>query len=268
MRVHITGASGFIGKALLNYLKKKHVNFIGYSRTNISNLKQISSYKNITADRGDVLIHLAQNSSTETLNIEDEINTLEILSKQNWKHIIYASSSAVYGNSEATPHFTYEPVFEHNDYTKVKINSEEIVKNINGTSLRFTNIYGPNMKKNTVLGEIKNQINDLNSKKIILNELESIKDFIFIDDVVISIYKSLLMEPKKILNIGTGTSISIRQLAKTALMAMDKKDFEIIGKKKLKKLSINSVNIEETELALDWQPKIKIFNGLKIFLNN
>ncbi len=268
MIVHITGVSGFIGNDLSKYLKKKQINFVGYSRRIIPNTIQVKSYSDIIPKNGDVLIHLAQNSFAELVDPVDEINTLKSLSKKNWKHIIYASSSAVYGNYGEKPHLTNESVIEYNNYTKVKIECEKIIKKIRGTSLRFTNIYGPSMKDDTVLGEIKSQIDNPIKNKILLNELDSIKDFIFIDDVISSIYMSLLKEPRTILNVGTGVPISIKQLVENVLIVVKKFDFKIEGKKKLKKLSINSVNIDETKSILGWQPRTKILNGLKIYLSN
>ena len=79
---------------------------------------------------------------------------------------------------------------------------------------------------------------------------------------------SLLKEPRTILNVGSGVPISIRQLVENVLIVVKKFDFKIEGKKKLKKLSINSVNIDETKSILGWQPKTKILNGLKIYLSN
>ena len=71
-----------------------------------------------------------------------------------------------------------------------------------------------------------------------------------------------------ILNVGTGVPISIKQLVENVLIAVKKFDLKIEGKKKLKNLSINSVNIDETKSILGWQPRTKILNGLKIYFSN
>ena len=72
-KIHITGASGFIGNELINYLKMRKYKVFGYTRRNNINLIKVDSYSNIHANKKDILIHLAQFSSTKKKICKKEI---------------------------------------------------------------------------------------------------------------------------------------------------------------------------------------------------
>ena len=109
-KIVITGASGFIGSALITRLKKENIPYVGLTRKNINGLTTISSYDDYSGDQNSILIHLAQpNNSTKKSN-GDEIVLLENLLSNSWQHIIYISSAAVYGDQIESPRKTKEKI--------------------------------------------------------------------------------------------------------------------------------------------------------------
>jgi UDP-glucose 4-epimerase len=128
--------------------------------------------------------------------------------------IIYTSSSSVYGNNILCKESdTLNPI---NLHASLKIANEKLIekysikRNIDYTITRIFNMYGGNDNFSIVSKIIKSYKN--NEEITIVNNGNAIRDFIHIDDVVF-IYK-LLLDKKdiKILNIGTGTGISIKNI--------------------------------------------------------
>ena len=77
----ITGASGFIGKALIKEFIRRRLNFKSFSRkrTNYSNI--VRKYSDITPVHNSILIHLAQ-SNKSSKNFKNEVETLNKLTKK------------------------------------------------------------------------------------------------------------------------------------------------------------------------------------------
>ena len=125
--------------------------------------------------------------------------------------IIYTSSAAVYNSINDS--IDKIDTFNRKLYSSTKINAENLFNNfcnknnISFSIFRVFNIYGP--KENfSIISKIINSIKKDRVLKI-LNKGQSIRDFIYIDDVV-KIYKILLKQKKNdIYDIGTGTGIKI-----------------------------------------------------------
>ena len=142
--------------------------------------------------------------------------------------------------------------------------SEQIVLKRKGTVLRLSNVYGASVNKKTVIGLIRDKI--LKRKKIILREVQSVRDFIFIDDVIRAFIKALQIKPKKILNISCGSSYSIEEVIKITQKILKLKTVKLHIKQKLKKNSIILVDNSKSKKILRWSPKYSMIKGLeKIF---
>ncbi len=259
----ITGASGFIGKALIKEFIRRRLNFKAFSRkrTNYSNI--VRKYSDITPAHNSILIHLAQ-SNKSSKNYKNEIETLNKLTKKNWKHIIFASSTKLYGDKSNKPHKENEKINYYDNYTKMKKLSEQIVLKKRGTVFRLSNVYGVGVNKKTVIGLIRDKI--LKRKKIILREVQSVRDFIFIDDVIKAFIKALQIKPKKILNISYGSSCSIEEVIKITQKILKLETVKLHIKQKLKKNSIILVDNSKSKKILRWSPKYSMTKGLeKIF---
>ena len=256
----ITGASGFIGQALIKEFIRKKFIFKAFSRkkTNYSNL--VKKYNNIIPIKNSILIHLAQSNESKK-NYKNEVEIVNKLIKKNWKHIIFASSTKLYWDKSTKPHKESEKINPYDNYTKMKKLSEQIVLKKGGTVFRISNVYGSGMSKKTVIGLIRDKI--LKRKKIILREMQSVRDFVFIDDVIRAFIKALRIKPKKILNISYGSSYSIEEVIKTIQKILKLKTIEFQTKQKLKKNSIILVDNNRARALLRWNPKYSISRGLK-----
>lgn len=113
INILVTGHSGYIGSALMEYLSKESfVNkVIGYDVSNGHDILNFDSLVNVMQSNNiDIVIHLAALSSVSACN-EDPTQAIKIngsgtrtildaMKQTGCKHIIYASTSSVYGNNE------------------------------------------------------------------------------------------------------------------------------------------------------------------------
>jgi FlaA1/EpsC-like NDP-sugar epimerase len=175
-------------------LKKKKFNLIINSFYKSSELANISSYE-----------FFLKKSLLQISVFLDSINP-RLINK-----IIYTSSAAVYNS--INDNIDKIDTSNRKLYSSTKINAENLLNNFSNKNnisfsiFRVFNIYGP--KENfSIISKI---INSVKKNKIlkILNKGQSIRDFIYINDVV-KIYQILLKQTKNdIYDIGTGIGIKI-----------------------------------------------------------
>ena len=270
-KIHITGASGFIGSELLKYLKIKKYNVIGYSRNKNKKLVKVNSYNKIKGSNNDILIHLAQFSNTKKKiknnEIKKNIKISNDLSALKWKHIIYISSTNLYQNSnklyKESSRIKIDTFRNNNDYySLIKAESEKIFIKKGASVLRLSNVYGKKMSKSSLFMSI---IKQLKNKEIVVNDERPIRDYIFIDDILYAIELFINNNKKGVYNINFGRSYSVKNIVSIFLkiLNMNKK---LISKNLLNK---NSVYIDNSKLykLFKWKPKINLEKGLTKLLN-
>lgn len=236
----------------------------------IQNLNEINIFGKI-----DGIFHFAAQPSVP-LSIKNQyestknnvLSSLKIfdIAKKFKSPVIFASSSAIYGNlpagSDKLNKFDILSPYAldklHLEYL-AKLNSK--LHSISCIGLRFFNIYGPNQDEtNPYSGVIPKFINlALNNKKLTINGGYQTRDFIYIDDVI-KICNSLMMyllRNKKpyydIFNVGTCKQISINQLVR------------LISKKLEKKLKMKKIPLSKSDpiRSLGHISKIKKFLKIK-----
>ncbi|WP_413483773.1 NAD-dependent epimerase [Morganella psychrotolerans] len=269
MKYLVTGSAGFIGFYVAKKLLEHGFNVVGIdnindyydvslkqSRLNILKMfDNFSFYKIDISDKEkmailfkenkfDKVIHLAAQAgvryslinpfSYSESNLTGFLTILEGCRHNDIKHLIYASSSSVYGLNDTYPFSTNNSV-DHpiSLYAATKKSNElmahsySYLYNIPVTGLRFFTVYGPWGRPDMALFKFTNAI--INEKPIdIYNNGEMSRDFTYIDDIVDGIYKVLSLPPKgnklwkassgilstssapyQIYNIGNGKPISL-----------------------------------------------------------
>ena len=242
--------------------------------------EDILDYKNLQKSciGFDLIIHLAAKSNvmdsqinpeiTNKINVTGTKNILKCCNENKIKKIIFASSAAVYSDSKL-------PVNENtktnplSPYGKSKLTAEQEIKKISkefevdAISLRMFNVYGKGQNEQFA-GVISKFIKNI-SKNIpieIYGNGEQTRDFVSIFDVVIAFDCAIKnIEGKKgdVYNIGTGSFISINELAKMILKIVGKK-IEIIYKEQNKdeiKNSVADVTLAKNELGFVAKQKLQ-----------
>ncbi len=268
--VVITGATGFMGRALIQQFSEKKIPVRGVSRRTLKGFSTVNSYADIASSPNSVLIHLAQPRDAATLSEGDETSLCSKLAQGQWKHIIYASSSVVYGDSKQYPRRSDEEVSATSEYIKVKLACEEIIAEAGGTSIRFSNVYGQGMGSNTVLADILRQIPG--KDELILRDTSPVRDFLWINDAASCIIAASMHMPGCIINAGSGIGISVGDLAIKTLQLAGESNRKVVSKTVAEKDSCLLIDISQTQSLLNWSPEVDLVQGLshllKLKMNN
>lgn len=234
-KVFITGASGFTASSLIKSLEKDGFD-VTASSSSENKAKNIITMKDISQDtfteilgqvEPDFIIHLAAISSvTEQDNFNifniNSIMTRNLLSsasamKRKPKKIILSSSANLYGSSKNKLNECSD-LNPTNIYSMSKLFMEEIAKNffckLNILITRPFNYSGPLHSSNFLIPKIAEHFSK-NKKEISLGNTNIIRDFSYIDDVIIS-YKKLMLSSSKseIINICSSKGQSITEIIK------------------------------------------------------
>jgi UDP-glucose 4-epimerase len=268
--VVITGASGFLGGALMNQLSELGIQVKGLSRRNIKGLSFVSSYNNICSSSNSILVHLAQQRDASVISEGDEVQVCHKLASGNWKHIIYASSAVIYGDLNEYASRPDEHVSATSIYTKVKLDCEAIITAAGGTCMRFSNLYGPLMDSSTVLSHILKQIPGKGD--LIVRDTIPVRDFLWIDDAAKCLALAAIVRPGGILNAGSGTGFSIGDLAQILLGLAGEDNRQVVSSALGNRPSYLVLDIDKTRSILKWSPEVNIKDGLlqllKLKMNN
>ncbi len=218
--IGITGARGFVGKNLIKAFEENNIKFVCFEN-NILNKNSLENF--FIKNKPSIIIHLAgafdppfENQING--NLITTGNILEIGSKYGLKKIIYASSYAVYGDVKKKPFVETDKLNPITSYGLSKVFAEKCIDfyskqmKISSIILRFSNIYGNNNSK----GVIYNFIEGIkNNKKIIINgDGNQSRNFLHIDDACLAIIKAINYKKSDIFNVGPSKGITLNQLAK------------------------------------------------------
>lgn len=256
MKILITGAAGQIGSGLAKLLLEKGHQLVlcdnlrnGY----ISNLKvngeTIAPFYKVDiatqelqewcGDQYDAIIHLAaitslpdcESNPLETLriNVSGTANVLEFARKYEVPHVIFASTSAVYENTDVEVFTEDLEVSPRLYYSLSKKMAEEVVQSyqenygLKVTTLRFFNVFGPDGDQTRPNPPLLNfVVREL--KKGVAPELsgdgEQVRDFIWVNDIVSMLELCLEKQPNDVFNVCTGVTVSVNQVAKWVAEAL------------------------------------------------
>jgi len=325
MKILVTGVAGFIGFHLARDLIKKKYNVIGidnlntyydinlkkarldklleismpFTKLDLSDEQKTKSFFN--AENPDYVIHLAAQAGVRnslkkpqsyiSSNIVGFLNVLEGCRHQNVKHLIYASSSSVYGqNSESPFHEGLNVNFPENLYAASKISNELMAYayanlfNIKCTGLRFFTVYGPWGRPDMAYFKFAKNIFEGNPIEV-YGHGDMYRDFTYIDDIIDGIIKlfekgisqisldkkeEITMQKKvpwEIFNIGNSDMVSLEkfiEVIETSIGIKAKKQYMDM---QLGDMYRTSANIDKIKSLVDFQPKTSITEGLPIFIN-
>ncbi|WP_350656276.1 NAD-dependent epimerase [Psychrobacter sp. S1-30-MNA-CIBAN-0213] len=323
MKILVTGAAGFIGFHLIRKLLDKNYFIVGIDNINnyydvdlkndrIKMLGENSSADIFTfikldlADREamstlfsnykfDIVINLGAQAGVRysienpnayiDSNVVGFLNVLEGCRHTNVKHLIYASSSSIYGMNIKQPFTTADCVdFPISLYAATKKSNELMAHsyshlyNLPTTGLRFFTVYGPYGRPDMAYFSFTKKI--LAGEEIdVFNNGEMQRDFTYIDDIVEGIVRIIDKTPSpqtssittanapyKIYNIGNNQPITLRRFITAIENACGKKAKENLLPMQPGDVPITYADINELISDVGFKPETNIEDGIARFV--
>jgi len=327
MKILITGSAGFIGSALSISFLKRGDEIIGLDNLNdyydvslkksrLFLKKDYSNYTHYKIDLTDKnkleelfkkhnpqrVVHLAAQAGVRyslenplsyvNNNLVGFINILEACRNNKIDHLVYASSSSVYGANTSLPYSVKQNV-DHplSLYAATKKSNELMAHsyshlfNIPSTGLRFFTVYGPWDRPDMALQKFTNQIIKGETIKVYNNGNHQ-RDFTYIDDIVKGIIRVLdkpaspnfkwssqnpdpssSKAPWKLYNIGNNKPVKLLDYITSLEKALG-----IEAKKEFLPIQPGDVpntwaNVNELVENFDYQPKTSVEEGVNKFVS-
>ena len=245
-RILITGGAGFIGSHLCDYLLDFGCevividNMSSGHKKNIAHIidkiefyeSDIETFKLSDLEQIDCVVHLAAQTSvpksishfnsSSSSNLIGFINIIDFC-RANSVPLVFASSAAVYGNlsfgDDTTDNIELLSPYAVDKYTmELYAKMANSIYGLSSIALRFFNVYGERQDpKNRYSGVISIFIDQmLNKEEVTIHGGFQTRDFIYVGDVLRSIYNAINIVLDQNLynqfNVLTGASVSINHL--------------------------------------------------------
>ncbi len=307
MKILITGATGFIGSHLTDFLLKKGMKIVAFDRYNpnynLGWLEHHKKNKNINFIFGDVrdydsvyksmkgckaVFHLAALGGIPysydsplayyKTNVEGSYNVLEAAKVQNLNQIILTSTSETYGTAQYVPIDEKHPMSAQSPYSASKISADFLGLsywnsfNMPIKIVRPFNVFGPRQSPRAVIPSII--IQALNNKnKIKLGNTVPSRDYTFVTDTCEAFYK--VFKSKKIfgqiLNIGTNKEFKIKDIALKVFKKLDvnPKIVQDTNRVRSDKSEVKRLLCDNKKIlkSIGWKPKVSFDEGLSQTIN-
>ena len=206
----IDNLNNYYSKKLKNHrlnILKKNKNFFKFSKADISNKTKLSSI--FKKHKFHIVINLAAQAGVrysienpETYyksNINGFFNILNCSLEQKVSHLLFASTSSVYGNTNKFPiteNFTTDKPLSFYAATKkcneVMAYSYSNIYKMPITAMRFFTVYGPLGRPDMSLFKFTKLIKE-NKKIDLFNNGNHVRDFTYVDDIVDGIYSLIIL---------------------------------------------------------------------------
>jgi UDP-glucose 4-epimerase len=296
MTILVTGASGFVGKNIVNRLSHDPSlrivavdvgdMLVAAKGTNISSVTYVEgnlSSKDFNASlresfHFDCIIHLAAVlSQAEDMNtyfavMDSNIYTTFLLLETARAHgarFLFPSTALVYGNKKApfTEDMSPNPeVF----YALSKHMSEELIRfyatkyGLRYMIFRIGILYGPWQTEGMFIPSIVTKL--LRNEEFAMTAGEQVRDFVHIDDFVAALMKALVAENVNgVFNVGTGCAPAMKEVAQTVERLTG-----ATGKARLGALPYREnevweyrLDISKIRAELGWEPAVSLEEGLR-----
>lgn len=323
----VTGAAGFVGMHLSVRLLEENHTVIGYDNVNnyydvklkrdrLAILKPYENFSFIEAglEEREVLNQVFEDYSIDYIinlaaqagvryslenphayidsNVVGFVNILEAARHNKIQHVIYASSSSVYGANVKMP-FSTDDAVDHpvSLYAATKKSNELMAHTyshlygIPTTGLRFFTVYGPMGRPDMAYFSFTNKITNGETIKI-FNQGDMMRDFTYIDDIVDGIVRLLDKAPQanpdydreyptpkasyapyKVYNIGNNKPVQLLEFVETL-----EKHLGVTAEKEFLPMQPGDVqatfaDIEDLNQVTGFRPVTSLNEGLKKFVD-
>ena len=301
MKTLVTGGCGFIGSHLVDRLVNDGHEVVILDNLSSGSLRNIEHHKGngkVTFHHVDIadyekilplfkdvvkVFHLAaladivpsieRPMNYHHSNVDGTISVLEACRHQKIQRVIYAASSSCYGIPAKYPTPETEAISPQYPYALTKYVGEEYCKHwhrvydLNITSLRFFNVYGPRARTSGTYGAVFGVFlaQKLNGKPYtVVGDGKQTRDFTFVTDVVNACVTTSNKDncAGEIMNVGSGNTYSVNLLV------------ELLGgqivyvPKRPGEPDCTFADTSKIKEKTGWKPIVSFEEGVKIMLDN
>lgn len=257
MKILVTGGAGFIGSHLCESLCELKHSVIAIDslllgkEENIAHLKGLDNFEFIKEDLlnfdelnnifasgdFDMIYHLAANSDIQKgsndpevdydLTLNTTFNVLKCMKQHQVNKLFFASTSAIYGETNELLHENYGPLQPVSNYGASKLASEAYISafsaayNIQVWIARFPNVVGERLTHGVIYDFVKKLKNNPNVLTVLGNG-EQNKPYLYVKDLVEGILYicNNTSEKYNVYNLGTDSRTRVKEIAQMVIEEM------------------------------------------------
>lgn len=304
-RVLVTGAAGFIGSHLTQRLVQDGHQVRAFVRYNSQNnwgwldVFPPPVIQEVEVHRGDlkdpeairkavegieVIYHLGALISipysyvnpldlvqTNVLGTANVLNAC--LPSKSLIKLVHTSTSEVYGTACFTPITEEHPLQAQSPYSATKIAADKLAESYHKSFglpiaiVRPFNTFGPRQSSRAIISSIIVQA--LHGETVRIGSLEPVRDFCFVKDTVAGFVAVASAERSvgRVLNIGTGTGISIRRLVQTILKMTGSKAQVVVDQSRIRPEQSEVMELicdaSQAKRIIGWTASLSLEEGLQ-----
>ncbi|HXF86146.1 MAG TPA: NAD-dependent epimerase/dehydratase family protein [Anaerolineales bacterium] len=298
MNFLITGAAGFLGSSLANYLAREGHQVRGLDDLSTGDPKALAPDVHFTRgdvnDRPklwtllqevDVVYHLAARVSVpesvlyprdyNAVNVGGTVALMEAIRDVGVRRVVLASSGAVYGEIAEQPLKETATPNPRSPYAVSKLAAEYYVRTIGRlwgietVSLRIFNAYGPGQHlppshPPVVPHFLKQALRG--GTLVVHGDGNQTRDYVYVDDVVSALVAAATAPNINglVINVGSGTETSVRDLIKAVLEVTGSKAEVIYNSQTSGGVSRMRADLTLAREKLGYRPSIKLEEGLRL----
>jgi len=300
MNLLITGAAGFLGSNLANYLVREGHMVRGLDDLSTGNPEALSS--EVLFTRGDVndrpklwtllqdvdcVYHLAARVSVpesvlypreyNAVNVGGTVSLMEAMRDVGVRRVVFISSGAVYGDQGEQPLHEAATPNPRSPYAVSKLAAEYYVRtigdlwNIETVILRVFNAYGPGQNLPASHAPvIPNYLRQAlrGSTLVMHGEGDQTRDYVYVDDVVSAMISAATAPGinQQIINVGSGKETSIRDIVRLIMNVTGVNLEAIMNPKTDPGVSRMRADVHLAREKLGYQPRFSLEEGLRLTL--
>jgi UDP-glucuronate 4-epimerase len=318
MAVLVTGSAGFIGYHVANALLERGESVLGIDDLNAyydpalkrARIARLQVHERFTFERIDIadrtametladrhgrtiraVIHLAAQAGVRhsiespfdyvRSNLDGHIVVLEVCRRQleHLEHLVYASSSSVYGGNSKVPFAVEDPVDQPISLYAATKRGDELMSHcyahlygLPQTGLRFFTVYGPWGRPDMAYYAFTDAI--VQGQPITLyDQGKAERDFTYVDDVVSGVLAALDRPPSpsdgvphRLYNLGNHVPVPVRRMVEILEQALGRTAKIRFGPLPPGDVPVTFADIDASRRDLGYEPRTSLEEGLQHFV--
>jgi len=298
MNFLITGAAGFLGSNLANFLVREGHQVRGLD--DLSAGDPMALAPDVLFTRGDVndrpklwtllqeidcVYHLAARVSVpesalypreyNAINVGGTVSLMEAMRDVGVRRVVFISSGAVYGDKSEQPLTESAAPNPHSPYAVSKLAAEYYVRTIGdlwgieSVSLRVFNAYGPGQRlppshAPVIPNFLRQAIRG--STLVIHGDGAQTRDYVYVDDVVSAMISAATAPHINhlVINVGSGNETNVRDLIRLVMEVSGVKAEAIVNPRSDPGVSRMCADLSLAREKLGYQPRVSLEQGLRL----